>query len=41
MDIPKKYDEINKIDFNDSDSREKSKNIIIKFGKNNSNYLIN
>ena len=43
MDIPKEeYDDEHKIEnYNDSKIREKCKNIIIKFGKNNSNYLIN
>ena len=42
MEIPKEYEEKSKEnDFNDSSSREKSKNIIIKFGKKNSEYIIN
>ena len=42
LDIPEEYKEIeNNTNFNDSTSREKSKNIIIKFGIENSNYLIN
>ena len=42
MDIPEEYDEKEKKkDKNDEKAREKTKNIIIKFGKENSNYIIN
>ena len=42
MDIPEEYDEKEKNkDNNDEKAREKTKNIIIKFGKENSNYIIN
>ena len=44
MDIPVEENdqkEIDKNDKNDAKAREKIKNVIIKFGKENSNYLIN
>ena len=42
MDIPDEYDETKiQKDMNNIKAREKIKNIIIKFGKENSNYIIN
>jgi len=41
MDIPVEENDQKEIDKNDAKAREKIKNVIIKFGKENSNYLIN
>ena len=41
LNIPQDFDESKIDNFIDEDSRKRSRNIIIKFGKNNLNYLIN